>query len=200
MHTAALNNDVETLRVLLDTEPGLVDEQDFMGQTPLSRACDRGCLEAARLLIDRGADIEARDIGETSILEGACESGFVEIVSLLLDRGADPLRPSAHLSTPVEYATMGTGSPGSDHIALLRLLLKDGRLPVDARGEGGTTALLLSCFGGYADRARVLLLEGRADHTLADDHGRTPMLWAQERGNEECVRLLQVSERGQNRL
>lgn len=47
-------------------------------------------------------------------------------------------------------------------MAVIRLLLEDGRVPVDARTGHGYTALWMACLGGHTDRARVLLLEGHA--------------------------------------
>ena len=63
------------------------------GATPLYIACDKGHVDAARLLLERGAKID-----ETSIFNGmegvtplhiASYGGHIEVVRLLLERGAD---------------------------------------------------------------------------------------------------------------
>ena len=52
------------------------------------------CLEAARLLLDRGADVNARALGEwgaTALFHAATqrEDGGLPVVRLLVERGAD---------------------------------------------------------------------------------------------------------------
>ena len=91
----------------------------------------------------------------------------------------------------------GVNGEGMGHATrsevVIRSLLEDGRVPVDARDNNGGTALWSACKCGYTERARALLVEGRADHTIADETGETLMAAAQ-RGemDEGCVQLLQV--------
>lgn len=63
--------------------------------SPLIGAAKKGRLDAARLLLDRGADpnlepgtVNLARLGDRTPLIKAAEQGHVEIVSLLLDRGA----------------------------------------------------------------------------------------------------------------
>jgi hypothetical protein len=72
---------------------GLVDleQADETGATPLYTACRLGLVEAAVLLIDAGADVNAlvkHPLGLRSPLHAACEEGRVEAVALLLASGA----------------------------------------------------------------------------------------------------------------
>ena len=58
LHAAALGNDAETVRVLVDA--GLdVNASDFQGFTPLIYAASNVNLAAARLLLAKGADVNA---------------------------------------------------------------------------------------------------------------------------------------------
>lgn len=81
-----------------------------------------------------------------------------------------------------------------NHLAVMRVLLKDGRVPIDARDEDGRTALWWACSCGLTERARVLLLEGLADHTIADDVWGRPMAMALRHRHEGCIRLLEVGD------
>lgn len=66
-------------------------------------AADEGSVEALRLLLDRGLNIEGRDMSwypfnedepyesQGTALYRVCRYGNVECVELLLERGADPL-------------------------------------------------------------------------------------------------------------
>lgn len=194
---AAWRNDVEALSQLLDEEPGLVEaHEQCYRRGPLYDACMDGSLEAAALLLDRGAGVNMRGhYGKTPLMV-ACQGGHVGVVSLLLARGADPLLRDDDRSAALTHAAIGTGGHrGSDHVAVLRLLLKDGRVRVDARDRNLEMALYEACIYNHAEGVRVLLVEGGADYTIAI-RGRTPMAAAQELGGRHaCIQVLQV--RGQ---
>jgi len=51
-------------------------------------ACSEGNLEIVKLLLDRGACIEAKNNDGDTPLIIACSGGHLEMVKLLLDRGA----------------------------------------------------------------------------------------------------------------
>ena len=63
----------------------------YNGNTPLHYACIYNNPEAVKLLVERGADVEAirRSTGHTP-LHTACSDGFLECVQPLLDHHADP--------------------------------------------------------------------------------------------------------------
>jgi ankyrin repeat protein len=149
-------------------------------------------MEAACFLLDRGADINSRNDYVQTPLMYACMAGRVEVVRLLLARGADPTLRDKQFMTALMSASKGAELSGSDHVAVIRLLLEDGRVEVDARYVDGWTALIIACAHRHTERARVLLLEGRADHSIANDKGVTPMANARQAYHHETVRLLEV--------
>ena len=58
------------------------------GLTPLMQAAYEGHLGVAELLVDKGADVNAKDkVGWTALTCAACE-GHLEVVKLLKDRVA----------------------------------------------------------------------------------------------------------------
>ena len=63
----------------------------YNGYTPLHSACSCNRPEAVKLLVERGADVEAirRDTGHTP-LHTACSAGALECVQPLLDHHCDP--------------------------------------------------------------------------------------------------------------
>lgn len=184
VHEAARRNDVEALRRLLDEEPELLHARDARNPPwgePLHATCHTGSLEAVRFLLDRGANIASTAASTPSQastpLLVACAAGMAEVVSLLLARGADPAyRMPGRLTALMAASVMEAEHPGADYIAVIRMLLKDGRALVNARDRFGRTALSWACaWNNHVDRAQVLLLEGNADHTIADESGLTPM-------------------------
>ena len=80
--------DVATLRALLEKEPTLARERDDEGSTGLHAAVAH--VEAVRLLLERGADPNARDRGDNATaLHFAAAGGYLETVRALLDAGGD---------------------------------------------------------------------------------------------------------------
>lgn len=78
--------------------------QNAMTNAPLHAAVAGGHSEEARLLVDRGAEINARQAGGFTPLHGAAAQGNVELVSLLLARGADVNARADDGMTPMALA------------------------------------------------------------------------------------------------
>ena len=70
------------MKVLLDRGADIYARELFFGATPLHSAAMEGCVEAVKVLLDRGANIEVKDeIGFTS-LHRATSRGRVEVVKV----------------------------------------------------------------------------------------------------------------------
>jgi ankyrin repeat protein len=96
---AAALGRVERLRELLDQDPARANAFGDDGFQPLGLACFFGHVEAARLLLDRGADpdslarnehIEPGPLHSASASENKGPELRYELCELLLDHGADP--------------------------------------------------------------------------------------------------------------
>jgi ankyrin repeat protein len=98
---AAAFGRVDRLRELLDEDPPRANAFGDDGFHPLGLACFFGNLEAARLLLDRGADVNALSTNEhvqtaaihAAAAAGADEATRYELVKLALEHGADPNLP-----------------------------------------------------------------------------------------------------------
>ena len=64
---------------------------DHFGLTPLSKAVAEGHTEITRLLIEAGADVDAKGgiLGSSTVLSRAVAEGYAEIARLLREAGAD---------------------------------------------------------------------------------------------------------------
>ena len=94
---AALGDD--RLLALLDEDPATANAFGDDGFQPLGLACFFGRVEAARFLLDRGADpnslarnehIQAGPLHSAAASENKDAATRYELCELLLDRGADP--------------------------------------------------------------------------------------------------------------
>jgi ankyrin repeat protein len=99
---AAALGKVPRLRVLLEEDPSLANGFGDDGFHPLGLACFFGHPEAARLLVEHGADVNMLSRNEhiqTAAIHAACAAQGVdedtryELVKLALDHGADPNLP-----------------------------------------------------------------------------------------------------------
>jgi ankyrin repeat protein len=84
---AARKGDAAEARALLE-KGALVNSKTRYGATPLSYACDRGNVEMVKLLLDRGADVNAKDTfyGATP-MDWAAMKNHADVVRLLIQKG-----------------------------------------------------------------------------------------------------------------
>ena len=175
-----------------------------------------GHLELAKLLIDKGADVNARDKGgRTALMEAALEGHF-ELAKLLIDKGADVYAKQKSGWT----ALMSAAASGD--LAMVKLLLEKGAhinaksgtpycpfilqavRPRDsheshystvesylAESENGWTALMSATAEGHVEVVR-LLLEKYANVNARTDNGATALKIAQDKGRKDIVELLKA--------
>ncbi|KAF2174539.1 ankyrin, partial [Zopfia rhizophila CBS 207.26] len=65
-----------------------LESKDQYGRTPLLRAAKNGHEAVVRLLVELGADVNARSNDGWMALRWAAENGHEAVVRLLLERGA----------------------------------------------------------------------------------------------------------------
>jgi ankyrin repeat protein len=145
VHEAAAIGDTERLRALLDRNPALVNAWSPDGAQPLHFAAFFGRIDACRLLVDRGADVDehARGFNAVAPINSAAANDAkpnevcTEIVRLLLDAGADPQAAQGGGSTALHSAAFCRNAE------LARLLVERGLDP-DAPTDDGRTARSLA--------------------------------------------------------
>ncbi len=161
------------------------------GVTPLMYAAALGSLDTMRLLLDNGADVNARSaIGATALMWAAADPAKVR---LLVERGADVKMASESGRTALLLAAMSDQSA-----ATVRLLLERGADPKVVDREQ-TSVLLAGAFGNDADTVRQLLKAG-APVDIANIAGTTPLMFAAGNGNLEAVQALLAAGAGVNKV
>ena len=81
-----------------------VDQRGIFGNTPLKVAAGWGDLEAVGLLLDAGADVNARNEDGDTALHWAAANDDHAVAILLVERGASLVERNDDGMTPVEIA------------------------------------------------------------------------------------------------
>ena len=92
---------VDLARHLLDLAADKeLDSVEDLGLTPLLVACMKGMSEVAKLLVERGADVDAKNTKGDTALMLACYSGMSEVAKLLVE--AQTSTPPRALARPLK--------------------------------------------------------------------------------------------------
>ena len=88
LQIAARGNHVPTMLALLGAgaDPNLSAGE--IGNTPLHDAAERGAIDAMKLLIERGADVNARNKSDNPPIHNAATKGHLDAVAMLRANGA----------------------------------------------------------------------------------------------------------------
>ena len=124
------------------------------GWTCLMTAAWNGHLDICRLLLDKGAQVEARNKFGLTPLHNAAQQGHVEIVRLLCDRGADVEVRSVSGWRSLHCAAY------NGHISVVKELIEERNAEINARLNGGQTALSLARARNKPDVSSYLVSRG----------------------------------------
>jgi hypothetical protein len=105
IHTAALTGNLEALKKHIAAKTGLNSKDPMGGSTALLTAALFGKTEAARLLIDAGADLNLQNNDGSTPLHTAAFFCRPDIVKLLLDKGADKTIKNKYGNTALQNVT-----------------------------------------------------------------------------------------------
>jgi len=161
--------------------PESVQGKDAGGSTPLHHAAGYGPLANVEWLINKGADVNAKNNRRSTPLHWAIHDEAK--VRLLLSKGADVNTKQAQGRTPLFLAAMlGDGVP------IMRLLFARGADP-NLTSANGQTPLMMAAARGNIEAIRLLIERG-AQVNARDGAGETALMAACTSGNVGAVRLL----------
>ena len=184
---AAYFGHTETVRYLVGLPDVEVNHEESESFTALHFAVQEGHRDVVEVLIDAGADIDARTSEGCTPLHYACGGGKLAIVKVLVKAGADVC------ATYNEGATTCVMSAVHDrHTETVRYLV--GLPEVDVNAANNRSCILLHaavtrCNESHPDIVEVLIDAG-ADIEAKNGCGRSPLLLACEVGKLNAVKLL----------
>ena len=167
LHIASWNGAQEAAELLFTRR---IDVDATLGtddRTPLHLATKNGRLKMARFLLDRGADIQAKnDIGE-SPLHLAAQNNARDTAALLLDRGAYIQARDKHGNTPLHDAAWKNARD-------MAAWLVERGADITVKDNDGNTPLHDAAWSNARETAEWLVERG-ADITVKDNDGGTPL-------------------------
>ncbi|RYP66116.1 hypothetical protein DL769_006113 [Monosporascus sp. CRB-8-3] len=149
-------------------------------QTPLLWAAANGRLAVLKLLVEKGAQLEARGKDGGTPLMIAARDGHKVVARLLIENGAQ-------LEAKYDGSTSLIIAAENRHEAVARLLIEKGA-QLEARDKNGWTPLMIAAESGHEAMARLLVEKGA--QLEAENDGWTPLMFAAAHGYEAVARLL----------
>jgi len=159
----------------------LAELEKLNSQSPLLEAARAGDIEQVKLLISKGADVNAKDGRGFTPLHLACFS-VRAVAELLIAQGANMNAKDKNGRTPLHIAAW------SGNVEVAELLIAKG-VDIDAKANNGWTPLHGACFRGRKVVVELLIAKS-ADLNVKDNRGQTALSLAKERKYEEIIELL----------
>lgn len=179
----------DTLKIaqlLLDSGAQVNSQAGFYNTTPLHGAAQNGSLGLVKLLVSKGAKVNAVDKEFSMPLAKAVQADNLEIAKFLLEHGAD--KTINHADTEFQTAIFKARSA-----KMAQLLIANGANVSESDKKG--LSVLLHAVANYLDFDLLkVLLQNGADINEQDKSGTTALLWAAqhpyERDDKNCVQFL----------
>lgn len=192
---AVRRGDTSVLADLLGRQPELVRFADEYDKTGLHWAAETDQVDAARILLDAGADIEAKTSWAATPLAWAAVMGSARVADLLLSHGASGLTFVAAAALGKIDAVEAMVESGADLSGQERpggQASSDQEWPPDSahmQGDVLSDAMYSAARNGYAAVVAYLLDRG-AKIDAKGFFGGTGLHWAAINGHRDTVELL----------
>lgn len=179
----------DTLKIaqlLLEYGAQVNSQAGLYNTTPLHGAAQNGSLELVKLLVSKGAKVNAVDKEFSMPLAKAVQADNLEIAKFLLEHGAD--KTINHSDDEFQTAIFKARSA-----KMAQLLIANGANVSDRDKKG--LSVLLHAVANYLDFDLLkVLLQNGADINEQDKSGTTALLWVAqhpyERDDKNCVQFL----------
>jgi ankyrin repeat protein len=216
---AAKSNQIEDVISFLEKDKKYAKISTVNNQTALHLAANNGNLELVKLLIEKGADVNAKTNDDATPLHVAANNDNLELVKLLIENDADVNAKTNKGATPLHMAavnghfdiaklliendakvnekTNDDATPlhvaaNNGNLELVKLLIEndaDINAKTNKGATPGATPLHMAAGNGHFDIAK-LLIENDANVNAKTNKGATPLHWAAENGYFDVAKLL----------
>jgi ankyrin repeat protein len=167
-----------------------VDVRDSFGNTALQIAANRGYFQLARILLEHGADPQAKSKRMGPPLEEAVCSRNSNTIQLLIDRGIDVDAQGSRHDTALIAAISLTAIDEHSKVDIVRLLLDAGARPDQRYREETRSALHIASERGEEELCELLILHGADVNLRSGMPPQSALEAACKAPNEHVLRLL----------
>ncbi len=137
-----------------------------------------------KLLLKKGADINARGYNNNTLLHVACERAFNKVIEFLIKKGAHLNVKNNAEATPLHIACV----PNNPNLLIIKTLIESGA-DVNAQGAKQITPLHIVCQIGFYKGVQYLVQNGA--HVHAETSSKvTPLHLACKEGFYDCIEFL----------
>ena len=178
----------DIINYLLENNADVNLKEELTGFTPLMASLHD--ITITELLIEKGADIEAKDDDGINALVYASTYNNEEMVKFLLEKGADANTVCEIENEHTDIAStplMNAAYRGNTNI--INMLLENGA-NINYTTDFGMTALMMAASFNQFGAAKVLL-ENNTDTSITDEYGRTALDLAKLEDYKDIVELLE---------
>jgi ankyrin repeat protein len=181
---AVEDDDLVKAKVLLKTGANVNAKGKYFGRRALFDAVRSGNKEMLQLLLDAGADVNARDNEGNTAIMNTYTQATAEIVRMLTNRGADVNAKDKDGNTALISMAV------FDNYEVLQAFI-DAGADVNAANKEGVTALMRSAKDRQLKNVK-LLLTADADINLKDKDGWTALTYAQKNNDAKIVLAIET--------
>ena len=185
IHSASINNDIETVKQLLSKDSTLACKKDEFDQSPLHYASAKGLLDIAKLLIQNGADPNHPGQRGMNALHLACNYNQFDIVKLfqqkLVTLDYDAVDEAGN--SALHYASLN----GS--VRCVELLLNNGA-NINATNTKMATPIMMATLYWKTNMIDTLMTYKECNINHQDCRGDTALHWASRVGYSDVIRRL----------
>ena len=172
---------------LLQRDQSLVNATDYSNDAPLHYAAFKGKGDVVKMLLDQGADVDARGKFGRTALHDACREGHVSCIHELIAGGAQvEARDRRIEATPLHLAAY------CNHPDSVKKLVDVYKASANVTDNIGNTALHLAALRGHTDVVRVLVSSPKCDVTVRNNVGLTSADVARNKGHQDIMALLEA--------
>lgn len=173
IHDAAKNGDFGRMKVLLSSNPELINSQDDFGATPLHWAGIRGQVEISMYLIQNGSDVNIKENHGGPPLHWAAHFDHTSVIRALISKGAKVNEKNMMGRTALHVAAR------RGCLKVVKVLIEL-NADINAQTKQGQTALHIAAQSGHKEVFDLLLSEG-ALKDIKDENGKVPSALYYER-------------------
>lgn len=168
IHLMSLWLDGSVIRRFVESRLTSVNSRNRKRCTPLHCAAQTGNVSAIKVLLEKGCQVDAKDVYGQTALHHAIRSGVSDVPPILLQNGADINLKDLYQQTCLHLSIRHR------HEELTKWLISQRLDMIFQRDQFGFTPLHRACSNGTASEVSDLLVAG-ADILELDSNFRTPL-------------------------